>query len=237
MTRSESINELAAALAQAQAAMGHARKDSENPHFRSRYADLAAIWDACRGALTAHGLAVVQSPRLVSAGENVWMVELETVLIHGSGQFMSDTLAVPVAASSAQAVGSAVTYCRRYALASFVGVAAAVDDDDGQAASELPVRQIAPPKPKANPRPPAKIPDGPETITAKVLGVLKRPQPSGGELYVVTCDDQKTYLTGRVEDATTAKAARAAGLPITVVFSATHDGRIIQSLSEVEPPV
>jgi hypothetical protein len=237
MTRSESINELAAALAQAQAAMAHARKDSENPHFRSRYADLAAIWDACRGALTAHGLAVVQSPRLVSAGDSVWLVELETVLIHGSGQFMSDTLAVPVAASSAQAVGSAVTYCRRYALASFVGVAPAVDDDDGQAASELPVRQIQQPKPKANPRPPAKIPDGPQSVTVKVLGIVQRPMTDGRVKFIVSGDDQKTYQSLHLEHAETAKEAQAAGRPIAIAYTSTTDGRIIQSLTELEAPL
>jgi len=239
MTRSESINELAAALAQAQAAMAHAKKDSENPHFRSRYADLAAIWDACRAALTAHGLAVVQSPRLVAAGDALWLVEVETTLLHGSGQFLSDTLAVPVAASSAQAVGSAVTYCRRYALASFVGVAPAVDDDDGQAASEEPVRQIQKPKPPS-PKPPAKIPDAPQMVTAKVLGIVQRPMTDGRVKFIVSADDGKThqtYQTYHLVHAEAAKAAQEAGLPTSIIYTTTTDGRIIQSLSEVEPPI
>jgi hypothetical protein len=127
MIRTDTINELAAALAQAQGEIAHAKKESENPHFRHRYADLASIWDACRVALTTHGLAVVQSPRLVAGGD-LWLVEVETTLFHQSGQSVSDVLAVPVNPASAQAVGSAITYARRFALAAFVGVAPEEDD-------------------------------------------------------------------------------------------------------------
>ena len=94
MRTSDTINELAAALSKAQAEMSGAKKDSENPHFRSKYADLASVWDACRIPLTKNGLAVVQSPRLVSAGETGWLVEVETTLLHTSGQFMADVIAV-----------------------------------------------------------------------------------------------------------------------------------------------
>lgn len=133
MTRSEQINELAVALTKAQRTMKGAAKDSENPHFRSKYADLASVWDACREPLTANGLSVVQSPRLISAGDGQWLVEVETTLLHTSGQFMADALAVPVTKADAQGAGSAITYARRYALAAFVGVAP--EDDDGNAAS------------------------------------------------------------------------------------------------------
>lgn len=134
MTRSEQINELAGALAKAQGTMAGAKKDSVNPHFRSNYADLASVWDACRDPLTANGLSVVQSPRLVSAGENAWIVEVETTLLHTSGQFLADAVAVPVTKPDAQGVGSAITYARRYSLSAFVGVAP--EDDDGNAASQ-----------------------------------------------------------------------------------------------------
>ena len=202
--------------------MAHAKKDNENPHFRSRDADLAAIWDACRGALTAHGLAVVQSPRLVSVGEAAWMVEVETTLFHASGQSLGDVLAVPVNPANAQVVGSAITYARRYALASFVGVAPADDDDDGQAASPAPATREA-------------LPAGAmESITVRVLGIVKRPLADGKERYVISASDQHTYATFRLEHATAAKAAQEAGAPIEITYKTTNNGRDIAALRELE---
>lgn len=133
MNTSEQINELAGALSKAQAEMHGAKKDATNPHFRSNYADLASVWEACRAALTKHGLSVLQSPRATPQNGSGWCVEVETRLLHTSGQWMADTLTVPVGKADAQGVGSAVTYARRYALSAFVGVAP--EDDDGNAAS------------------------------------------------------------------------------------------------------
>ena len=81
------------------------------------------------GGSTAHSCPNDLTDRWHAAGE-LWLVELETLLIHASGQWVADTLAVPVNPGSAQAVGSAITYARRYALAAFVGVAP--EDDDAQ---------------------------------------------------------------------------------------------------------
>jgi len=131
MQTSEQVNELAAALAKAQGQIKGAVKDAENPHFRSKYADLASVWDACRSALSQHGLSVIQAPRGV-VSEIGWCVEVETRLLHASGQWMGDTITVPVGKPDAQGLGSALTYARRYALASFVGIAP--EDDDGNAA-------------------------------------------------------------------------------------------------------
>ena len=85
MNTSEQINELAGALAKAQGTIKSAVKDAENPHFRSKYADLASVWDACRKALTDNGLSVIQAPRGVVT-EMGWTVEVETRLMHSSGQ-------------------------------------------------------------------------------------------------------------------------------------------------------
>jgi hypothetical protein len=128
MNRSETIKELATALSKAQAAMKGAAKDSENPHFRSKYADLSSVWEACREALTANGLSVVQAPRAIEAG-----IEVETMLMHTSGEWISETLALPVQKADAQGFGSALTYCRRYGLSAMVGIAP--EDDDGNAAA------------------------------------------------------------------------------------------------------
>lgn len=125
----DSIANLAAALAAAQGEMKAAAKDSKNPHFNSRYADLASVWEACREPLSRHGLAVMQRWSTVPEG-----VLLTTMLVHKSGEWVRDRAVIPVAQKTAQAYGSALTYARRYALAALVGVAA--DDDDGNEASQ-----------------------------------------------------------------------------------------------------
>jgi len=127
MTTSESINEIATALAKAQGEMSGATKDSANPFFKSKYADLASVWEACRAALSKNGLAVIQSPS-VSEGR----VTMETMLVHTSGQWIRNLLSCEVKDDSPQVIGSATTYLRRYALQSLVGVAP--EDDDAEAA-------------------------------------------------------------------------------------------------------
>lgn len=129
MRTSDSIKELATALAKAQAVMAGAKKDATNPHFRSKYADLASVWEACRDALTANGIAVVQMTE--PSGEQE--VRVITALFHSSGEWVSGILALPVTKADAQGYGSALTYARRYALAAAVGVAP--EDDDGNAAA------------------------------------------------------------------------------------------------------
>lgn len=129
--RSALLNELAAALAKAQAKIQTAAKDAVNPHFESRYADLASVWSACREALTEQGLAIVQMP----CGEGD-RVGLTTTLLHASGQWMASTIYATPERKGPQAVGSVLTYLRRYALAAAVGVAP--DDDDAEAASVRP---------------------------------------------------------------------------------------------------
>lgn len=133
MEHSESLNELAAALAKAQAAIQPAIKDSTNPHFRSKYADLSSVWSACREALTTNGLSVVQMP--VNHAEGY--AALRTMLLHASGQWLATTVSARLTKDDAQGLGSALTYLRRYSLAAMVGVVAD-DDDDGNAASGPP---------------------------------------------------------------------------------------------------
>ena len=128
MQQSPEINKLAAALAKAQGQMDGAKKDSSNPHFKSKYADLSSVWDACRAALSSNGLAVIQMPGECVDGR----VAMTTTLTHASGQWMRETLTIPLQKVDAQGYGSATTYARRYALAAFVGIAP--EDDDGNAA-------------------------------------------------------------------------------------------------------
>ncbi len=141
MNRSENINELAAAMSKAQGAIEGAVKDKSNPAFRSKYADLGAVWDAIREPLAKNGLSVVQFPHRVENG-----VEVETILMHSSGQWISSTLGMPVSKGDAHGLGSAITYARRFSLSAFCGVAPV--DDDGNAATG---RQSPPEQPKVYP--------------------------------------------------------------------------------------
>ncbi len=124
------INELAKALALAQAEIGGAKKDSSNPFFKSKYADLESVWEACRGPLTKHGLSVTQLVGSDDKGLN-----LTTMLLHSSGQSITTTCSVPVSKQNdPQAAGSAITYFRRYQLAAIVGVYQT--DDDAELATD-----------------------------------------------------------------------------------------------------
>lgn len=127
MQHSEQIDQLATSLAKAQGAMTGALKDSANPFFKSKYADLESVWTACRKALTENGLSVVQSASATESG-----VAVTTMLLHSSGQWMRDTLPLNPKDMSPQGIGSAITYGRRYALAAMAGVYQT--DDDGEAA-------------------------------------------------------------------------------------------------------
>jgi hypothetical protein len=125
--QSESIAALAAALSKAQADITGALKDSSNPFFKSKYADLASCWDACRKQLAANNLAVIQTTEVTEGG-----TVLVTTLAHSSGEWMRGTLPVVTKDNGPQAQGSGITYARRYALAAIVGLAQI--DDDAEAA-------------------------------------------------------------------------------------------------------
>lgn len=129
MERSENINELATALSKAQGEIRPAIKDSNNPFFKSKYADLASVWEVCREPLAKNGLCVSQHP---TAEGNT--VTIETLVTHNSGQWMSSKLSMTSKEATPQGIGSAITYARRYALSSIVGIASE-EDDDGNAAT------------------------------------------------------------------------------------------------------
>ena len=142
MITSDSIANLTLALSIVQGKMTHAIKDSANPFFKSKYADLESVWDVCRSLLSENGLAVMQFPGDINfvqlEKENgdiniATKMSLTTIISHKSGEFMSQQMSVPVTKPDAQGAGSALTYMRRYALAAVVGVVQA--DDDGNAAS------------------------------------------------------------------------------------------------------
>jgi len=135
MQTSDQINEIHAAYSKAQGAMIGAHKGTDNPFFKSRYSDLASVMEAIRKPFADNGLSFIQAPSF-SDGK----VSITTRIMHSSGQWYQSTLDVPVAKNDAQAVGSAISYGKRYGLQSMAGVPSV--DDDGEAAVN---RQAPPP--------------------------------------------------------------------------------------------
>lgn len=135
---------IATALAKAQASMGKALKSANNPHFRSKYADLGSVMDACLPALNEQGIALIQP-----TGEGEQGRYVETILIHGeSGEQLSCRVPLIVQKNDMQGYGSAVTYARRYGLMTMAGIAP--EDDDGNAAAKAAPKE----QPKEQPRQP-----------------------------------------------------------------------------------
>lgn len=171
MERSESIATLAGALAKAQSDMKAAAKDSVNPHFRSRYADLTSIWEACRAPLSKNGLSVTQLPEDAGDGR----IGLTSILMHSSGEWISGRFSIAVERPTAQAIGSALTYLRRYGLAALVGVVSD-EDDDGNGAS----RAARLPEPEEPEEPPAQgereHQDTPPKVKAEKMATVKTGQ-------------------------------------------------------------
>ena len=148
--QSDSIAKFACAFNRAQEEMAGAKKGSTNPHFRSRYADLPAVMEAVMPALNRHGLSVLQFPGF---DPETKLVSVETLLVHNSGEWMSGTCsALPKDHKNVQAVGSTITYLKRYGLQSMTGCPS--EDDDGNAASPPPRQRRArrqSPAPAASP--------------------------------------------------------------------------------------
>jgi hypothetical protein len=126
--QSEQTNDLVSALVKASAEIKTAKKDAENPFFKSKYSDLPSIVDACKSALLKNNLVVTQSTTLVNG-----VTALVTTLHHTSGQWIRGYYPVTAVKADPQAMGSAITYARRYALSAIVGVVSE-DDDDGESA-------------------------------------------------------------------------------------------------------
>ena len=127
MKQSDSIDKLATALCKAQAAMGGAVKDSSNPFFKSKYADLGSVVKAIKEPFAESGLSYVQFPYSTEHG-----VGVTTRLMHITGQWLESEFVLPLSKADPQGAGSAITYARRYALQSIAGIPTA--DDDAEAA-------------------------------------------------------------------------------------------------------
>jgi len=126
MNKSDTIAELAKALSSVQGKLEGATQDSTNPYFKSKYADLSSVWNACRKLLTENGLSVAQT-----CDEIEGRLIIETTLLHSSGEWISGRLALNPVKNDPQGIGSAITYGRRYSLSAMVGICP--EDDDAEA--------------------------------------------------------------------------------------------------------
>jgi hypothetical protein len=143
--QSDQIDQIAAALCKAQASLRGAVKDSDNPFFKSKYADLESVWEACRESLAKNDLSVVQTTTCLPEIGTC----LVTTLAHSSGQWIRGFYPLRPVKDDPQGVGSAMTYARRYALAAIVGVIQVDDDAEaamgrGEAKAAQVQEQIAP---------------------------------------------------------------------------------------------
>ena len=137
MNQSESINELLAAVSKMQGELESAKTNSVNPHFKSKYADLASVWEACRAPLANNGLSVIQLPGEFYDNR----MTLITRIGHSSGQWIENKMTSPIDKPTPQGIGSVLSYMRRYALASALGIYQA--DDDANAANLAPTERPA----------------------------------------------------------------------------------------------
>jgi hypothetical protein len=142
METSQQTDKIIPAFVAAQAAMEGAKKDSQNLHFKSRYADLESVMQACRAALKENGLAVFQTTD--AEGRT-----LATRIYHTSGQGLESVTPLIVGKQDMQGFGSAVTYARRYALMAALGIAP--EDDDGNEAAKHPAQPRTAPNQQRNP--------------------------------------------------------------------------------------
>lgn len=172
MKTSDSVIKISAAFVKAQGEITGAAKDSTNPAFKSRYADLASVTDAIRPAAARHGLGYLQDATMIEGGKLL----LVTRIIHESGEFFEFEMTMPVTKLDVQGAGSVITYSRRYALSAAWGVAP-LDDEDGNAASGVSARPASNYPAKA-PYTPAK----PATAPAKPTATVQAAAPSAALL-------------------------------------------------------
>lgn len=172
---SDKIDQLATALAAAQGEITGALKGTANDFFKSKYADLAACWDACREHLSSNGLSVIQTTEPAENG-----ITVVTTLAHKSGQWMRGRLTMTPDKAGPQALGSCITYARRYALAAIVGLAQ-VDDDAESATFRMP-----------------KNVEG-KIVKAMDKAISAEDWPGAYEVWSELSEDEKTYMNNSLD--------------------------------------
>ena len=189
------MKNIASALVRAQRGFAPALKTSTNPHFRSKYVDLAGCIEAVVDALNAAGIALIQRTSEDSTG-----VTVETVFVHESGEMLEcGKLHVPASKQDPQGYGSALTYARRYSLMAAAGIAP--EDDDGNAASKTPAPKVS--ATKTDLVPPTRM-----AIVADVAAAIDERMSANDligafeEYLGVTDVEEKTALWGMLDSKT-----------------------------------
>ena len=183
--QTENTNELATALAKAQAAMQAAKFDKVNPHFKSKYASLAAVIDAIRKPFADNGLCYTQ---VTEIRENGFV--LETTLRHASGQWVASEYPLPTAAKP-QELGSALSYARRYSLSAIACIASDEDDDDAEDAEKR-KQTASTPRANGNPIKPVEPPVHPETGETGPHAIVEPDNMKWGAKFVAAIKAAKT---------------------------------------------
>lgn len=197
MNKSESITKLSESLAAAQAAMPMIPFDSQNPFLKNKYASLGAVIEHSRPILKEHGLSVVQLPFKGEDG-----VGIETVLLHTSGEFISERISIPMGEergkSMAQVAGSIITYLRRYAWASVLGLYSD-EDTDGQPPEKKSSATASRPAPASRPA---------QTGPPATAATAPRPAPrAGATAPAATAQASKTTPKQRAAEKEAAERA------------------------------
>ena len=212
MNKSETTKELALALSKAQAEMPPAELNAVNPFLKNKYADLGSIIKTSKPIIAKHGLSISQFP--TSNGDKIGVT---TILMHSSGEWIESTMMLPVGEekgkSSAQVAGSIISYLRRYALSSVLGMYA---DEDIDGNGQKPVKQTKS-KPKDKPQPNGKswasefvaalVDEGIAEHPKQAVNILNLLQPESVEDAI---KKGKLYRGWRDQDKTPAQAGKLA---------------------------
>lgn len=187
--QSDGLVEFAKAFLKAQTVIGKAVKDSTNPHFKKSYASFESVMEAVEGPLHANGFGIIQRCDNDSSGATV-----RTMLLHVSGEFMEDSCFVPCARpNDPQALGSAITYARRYGLESIAGVVREDDDAEGAINRQPEPRLTEPPRQPA--RAPAHNPTTGEVVTVFPNYGKAKGMPIAGASFI----DLSYYKNGAIK--------------------------------------
>lgn len=178
---SEQLDKFSQAMLQAQRQIENADIDSDNPHFRSRYASLQSVLEACKKPLNGAGIFFIQAPVALDCKDCLGLV---TRLTHAeSGQWLEATMAMPLQKVDPQGMGSAITYARRYSLMAILGIAA--EDDDAEAAMNRPAPQAqSRPEPRPQQSRPASNSNGSNGLP-QISGVSYIEADRAGQMIII----------------------------------------------------
>jgi len=185
MKQSENIGNIVKALAAAQGKFSVIAKTSDNPFFKSKYADLAEVVRPTAPILAEHGLSVIQGIGYDEGCQDT----LTTTLAHISGEYFSTTMRLYVPKSDPQGQGSAVTYARRYSYMAILGLVADEDDDGNAASRPRSVDQAQQSRPTRNAEAP-KREFAPMQLTDQIQAILDAAKKDPSDTFLTSLSEQ-----------------------------------------------